>query len=102
MDINFDITVEELKGLLEKGNAFNFIDVRNPDEYEEDNLGAKLIPLGDLPDRLDDLASIKGQDIYIHCRSGARSERAKQFLIGEGFEKVHNVLGGIMAFRALN
>jgi rhodanese-related sulfurtransferase len=37
----------------------------------------------------------------VHCRSGARSERAKQFLISNGFNKVHNVLGGILAFRNL-
>lgn len=101
MDPNFDISVETLKEMLEKGDTFNFIDVRNPDEYEEDNLGAQLIPLGDLPDSIEELEHMRGQDIYVHCRSGARSDRAKQYLISNGFEKVHNVLGGIMAFRDL-
>jgi rhodanese-related sulfurtransferase len=62
-------------------------------------LGGILIPLGEIPDRLDELENMKGQEIYIHCRSGARSDRAKQFLLTRGFEKVHNVLGGIMAYR---
>ncbi len=98
---NKDISVAELKVLLESENEINFIDVRNPDEYDEDNLGALLIPLGELPDRLEELDGLQDQDIYIHCRSGARSGRAKEYLEAEGFTKVHNVLGGILAYRAL-
>lgn len=99
MNENFDITVAQLKEMLESGQEFNFIDVRNEDEYEDDNLGARLIPLGDLMDSLDELEPLKGQDIYVHCRSGARSGRAKEILLDNGFTKVHNVLGGIMAYR---
>lgn len=99
MDENNDISVKELKKLIDGGEPFHFYDVRNPDEYQEDNLGAILIPLGELPMRLDELEPLKGEDIYIHCRSGARSGRAKEFLEMQGFEKVHNVLGGILAYR---
>lgn len=101
MDDNNDISVQELKTLIESGEAFNFFDVRNPDEYEEQNLGAKLVPLGDLPHSLDEFEPLKGEHIYIHCRSGARSARAKQYLEMEGFENVHNVLGGILAYNEL-
>lgn len=101
MDVNFDISAAQLKELLESGKAFHFLDVRNEDEFEEDNLGAKLIPLGGLPDMLEDLEPWRGEDIYVHCRSGARSDRAKRYLISQGFNKVHNVLGGIMAYRDL-
>ena len=101
MEENFDISVAQLKELQESGVDFNLVDVRNEDEYEEDNLGGTLIPLGDLMDSLDQLESMKGQDIYVHCRSGARSAKAKAMLISEGFEKVHNVVGGIMAYREL-
>jgi rhodanese-related sulfurtransferase len=101
MEANFDITAAQLKDLLEGDQCIQLLDVRNPDEFEEDNLGGTLIPLGDLPDELDQLESWKGKDIYIHCRSGARSARAKEFLLAEGFENVHNVLGGIMAYREL-
>ena len=101
MDANNDITVEELNKLIDSGETFHFYDVRNQDEYEEDNLGAILIPLGELPSRIDELEPLKSEHIYIHCRSGARSDRAKQYLEMEGFENVHNVLGGIMAFRNL-
>jgi rhodanese-related sulfurtransferase len=98
---NFDISVEELRDLLENEEEINLIDVRNAHEYADDNLGGILIPLGDLPECLDQLEPMKGQDIYIHCRSGARSAQAKHFLIKEGYTKVHNVLGGIVAYREL-
>ena len=101
MDKNYDITVEQLKELLENEETINLIDVREEHEYEDDNLGGILIPLGEIPDRLDELEGMKEQEIYIHCRSGARSGKAKNFLISQGFEGVHNVLGGIMAYREL-
>ena len=99
MDKNYDITVEQLKELLGNEEQINLIDVREEHEYEDDNLGGILIPLGEIPDRLDELEDMRGQEIYLHCRSGARSGRAKQYLISQGFERVHNVLGGIMAYR---
>lgn len=96
-----DITVTELKRRLDLQEKFIFIDVREEWEYEEDNLGALNIPLGELNDRLDDLKSEKLSEIIIHCRSGARSGNAKKFLESKGFDQVRNVLGGIMAFRNL-
>lgn len=96
-----DITVEELKDRLEAGEELNLIDVREEHEYEADNLGAYLIPLGDLPARLGELEGLKDQEVLVHCRSGARSDRAKQFLLGNGFQNVRNVLGGILAYREL-
>ncbi|KAA6441645.1 rhodanese-like domain-containing protein [Dyadobacter flavalbus] len=94
-----DITVEELKERLEKGESLNFYDVREEHEYEEDNLGAVLIPLGDLPDHLDELEPLKDEEIIIHCRSGARSGKAARFLESQGFSNVRNVTGGILAYR---
>jgi len=96
-----DITVEELKERLEKGESLNFYDVREEHEYEEDNLGAVLIPLGDLPDHLDELKSLKDEEIIIHCRSGARSGKAAKFLESQGFLNVRNVTGGILAYREM-
>lgn len=97
-----DINVEELKAKLDKGVTFNFLDVREEYEYEEQNLGAKLIPLGDLPDRLDEIEAWKDEEVIVHCRSGARSGKAKAFLIAQGFSNVRNVLGGILAFNELD
>lgn len=96
-----DINVSELKERLEKKDKFVFLDVREEWEYEDDNLGAKNIPLGDLPQHLDELEQYKDEEIIIHCRSGARSGNAKKFLESKGFSQVRNVLGGIMAYRDL-
>jgi rhodanese-related sulfurtransferase len=96
-----DITVDELKARIDNGDKFVFIDVREEYEYEDDNLAAWNIPLGELPDKLDELEAHKGDEIIIHCRSGARSGNAKNFLASKGFANVRNVLGGIIAYRAL-
>ena len=96
-----DITVEELKSRLDKNDKFVFLDVREEWEYEDDNLEAKNIPLGDLPNRLEELDEFKDQEIIVHCRSGARSGNAKKFLESKGYTKVRNVLGGILAYRSL-
>jgi rhodanese-related sulfurtransferase len=97
-----DITVEELKEKIDKGETFNFLDVREEYEFDEQNLGAKLIPLGELPDRLDEIAAWKEEEVIVHCRSGARSGKAKAFLTAQGFSNVRNVLGGILAWNQLD
>jgi rhodanese-related sulfurtransferase len=96
-----DITVSELKNRLDKGEKFQFLDVREEWEYEEDNLGAENIPLGELPHRLGELEDFKDTELVVHCRSGARSGNAKKFLESKGFSQVRNVLGGILAYRSL-
>jgi rhodanese-related sulfurtransferase len=88
----------EVKAALAQGKV---IDVREEWEYEEDNLGANNIPLGELDHQLEQLAGIKHEEIVVHCRSGARSGNAKKFMETKGFTKVRNVLGGIVAYRAL-
>ena len=96
-----DITVSELKDRLDKGEKFHFLDVREEWEYEEDNLGAENIPLGELPHRLGELDKFKDEEIVVHCRSGARRGNAKKFMESKGYSKVRNVLGGILAYREL-
>jgi rhodanese-related sulfurtransferase len=97
-----DITVTELKERLDKGEDLNFLDVREEYEYDEQNLGAKLIPLGELPDRIEELEDWKEKEVIVHCRSGARSGRAKAFMESQGFTNVRNVLGGILAYNELD
>jgi rhodanese-related sulfurtransferase len=96
-----NISVQELKDRMDDGEELNLIDVREEHEYEDDNLGALLIPLGELPDRLDEIEDWKDQEVLVHCRSGARSEKAQKFLQSEGFTNVRNVIGGILAFNEL-
>jgi len=95
-----DITIEELKERMDKGEKLNLIDVREEYEFDEFNIGATLIPLGELPNRLEEIEAWKDQEILIHCRSGARSGRAKEYLTSEGFTNVRNVLGGMLAWQA--
>jgi rhodanese-related sulfurtransferase len=94
-----DLTVQELKERMEKGEKLNIIDVREPYEFEEFNIGAELIPLGSIPTKLDELAHLKNKEIIVHCRSGARSGNAKLFLMDNGFTNVRNLLGGMLAWR---
>src|SRR5687767_5873432 len=95
-----DITVSELKERLAEEEELILIDVREPHEYAEQNLGAINIPLGTLPQKLDDLEDYKDQEVIVHCRSGARSASAKAFLEQQGFTNVRNLLGGILAFNS--
>jgi rhodanese-related sulfurtransferase len=94
-----NITVQELKERLDKGEKLNLFDVREPNEYEADNIGATLIPLGDLPHRIDELDGLQDEEVIVHCRSGARSGRAQQYLEENGFNNVRNVTGGMLAYR---
>ncbi|WP_276496765.1 rhodanese-like domain-containing protein [Pontibacter litorisediminis] len=95
-----DITAEELKERLNKGETPVIIDVREDWEYQEANIaGAKNIPLGTLPQRLEELEDLKDEEVIVQCRSGARSASAKAFLQQQGFSNVRNLLGGFLAYQ---
>lgn len=93
-----DITVQELRDRLQAGEPFVFIDVREPWEYEEFNLGAQLIPLNTLVSNMDALEDHKEDEIIVHCRSGSRSAMAQGLLLANGFKKVLNLKGGVLAW----
>jgi molybdopterin/thiamine biosynthesis adenylyltransferase/rhodanese-related sulfurtransferase len=91
------ISPHELKRRMDAGERFELIDVREPFEYEIAQIdGAKLIPLGEIAERLDELE--REQPIIIHCHSGMRSAQAVQLLQERGFAKVYNLEGGIDAW----
>lgn len=94
-----DITVQELHQKLASGEKFLFIDVREPWEYEEFNLGAKLMPLGELMNKLDELEEQKDKEIVVHCKSGNRSGMAQALMQAQGFSKVRNLTGGVLAWK---
>lgn len=96
-----EITVEQLMDRMNAGEEFNFFDVREYWEHEEDNIGAKCIPLGDIPSHIEELAPLKNEEIIIHCKSGARGGQAQKYLTSQGFTNVVNVCGGIEAYRAI-
>jgi adenylyltransferase/sulfurtransferase len=91
-----ELQVEELKQRLDRGDDLFILDVREPHEYQICNIGGHLIPLGDLPRRVNELDTSK--EIVAHCRSGVRSAKAVNFLRQSGFKKVHNLAGGILAW----
>jgi len=96
-----DITVEELKSRLDQGEELHILDVREPWEYEEFNIGGKLIPLGELQGAVDDMDEWQEHEVIVHCRSGQRSAAAKDFMVRQGFTNVRNLLGGVMAWQDL-
>lgn len=95
-----DITIEELKQRIDNKEAIILIDVREEYEFDEFNIGAKLIPMGELPDRLDEISQDKDAEIILHCRSGARSGRAQEYMESEGYTNVRNLVGGMLAWQA--
>ncbi|MBK8139753.1 MAG: rhodanese-like domain-containing protein [Chitinophagaceae bacterium] len=95
MDI---ITVEELKARIDAGEKLNLIDCREPFEYAEFNIGAKLIPLGVIQRmQIEEIEDLKEEEIIIHCRSGQRSMMACMFLDTLGFKNTKNLIGGVLA-----
>ncbi|HTS48606.1 MAG TPA: molybdopterin-synthase adenylyltransferase MoeB [Bryobacteraceae bacterium] len=92
-----DIDPVEVKAKIDRDDPFVLIDVREPHEYQICRIPhAKLIPLGDLPKRVNELDS--ADEIVAHCKSGVRSAKAVDFLKQAGFKKVRNMKGGILAW----
>jgi len=87
------MTPVELKQHLDRKDDLFVLDVREPFEYEIANIGATLIPLGELPNRAGELD--KDREIVVHCKTGGRSQKAAEFLAKNGFKKVWNLAGGI-------
>jgi adenylyltransferase/sulfurtransferase len=87
------ISVEELKKKLDAKADIFILDVREPHEYQICNLQGYLIPVGDLPKRVNELDS--SREIIAHCKMGGRSAKAVNFLRRSGFKKVYNLTGGI-------
>ncbi|HUL43053.1 MAG TPA: molybdopterin-synthase adenylyltransferase MoeB [Bacteroidota bacterium] len=92
----FEISVQELKSRLDRGDDLLILDVREAHEYEINNLNGLLIPLNQLPARVHELDS--SREIIVHCKMGGRSARAVEFLRQSGFRKVKNLVGGIDAW----
>ncbi|MDP8988545.1 MAG: molybdopterin-synthase adenylyltransferase MoeB [Acidobacteriota bacterium] len=92
-----EIDAVALKARLDRGDKFQFIDVREPNEYQIASIpGAKLIPLGDVPKRVGELDP--ASEVIVHCKMGGRSAKACDFLRQSGFKNVKNMLGGITAW----
>ncbi len=94
------ITAEELKTRIEAGEQLNIVDVREPHEHEEFNIGGTLYPLGRILSMdVDELESLKEQEVIFYCRSGNRSGQACMFAETMGFANVINLTGGMLNWR---
>lgn len=92
-----EITVLELKQLLDTKSDFQLIDVREGYEYEQANIGGEHIPMAEVPHNINRIQTTK--QVVIHCRSGGRSGNIIQWLEkNHGFENLYNLKGGILAW----
>ncbi len=97
------ITVNELKDRKDAGEELFILDVREPHEYAEVNMGALLLPLGNvLSMQIEPIEDWKDKEVIVHCRSGVRSMQACAVLEQMGFTNTKNLTGGILAWVELN
>jgi molybdopterin/thiamine biosynthesis adenylyltransferase/rhodanese-related sulfurtransferase len=90
------LSVRELKRRRDAGEDVFVLDVREPYEYQIANIGGRLIPQNDVPQRLAEID--RDREIVVQCRSGARSQKIAEFLKQAGYPKVVNLAGGILAW----
>jgi MoaD family protein len=92
-----EVTVEQLKAKIDKGDDFFLLDVREPNEYQICRIaGSTLIPLGELAQRTGELD--RSKEMIVHCKMGGRSAKAVSLLQERGFNRVSNLKGGILAW----
>jgi len=90
------ITVQQLKYRMDAGEDVYILDVREPFEYQIANIGGKLIPQNEVPQRLDEID--RTREIVVQCKGGARSQRIAELLKQNGYKRVINLAGGILAW----
>jgi len=95
-----NITPEEVKERLDKGEQLNLLDVREPHERAEFNIGGIHIPLGQVMMQADELENLKNQEVIVYCRSGNRSGQAALILETLGFTNTKNLSGGMLAWQS--
>ena len=95
-----NITVEEVKSRLSAGEQLNLIDVREPQENAEFNIGGLLLPLGKVQAmQTDEIEDLKEKEVIVYCRSGNRSGQACQLLYMAGFKNAKNLVGGMLEWK---
>lgn len=94
------ITNDEVKQRLDAGEKLNLVDVREPHENAEFNIGGLLLPLGKVQTmQVDDIEDLKGEEVIVYCRSGNRSGQAALILDTLGFTNVKNLTGGMLGWQ---
>jgi rhodanese-related sulfurtransferase len=96
------ITTEEVKARLDAGEQLNLVDVREPHENAEFNIGGILIPLGRIQGmQVEEIEDLRGEEVICYCRSGMRSMQACMILEQMGFSNVKNLNGGMMLWQQI-
>lgn len=100
-DAPIEISVREVKTLLDSGDKFLLLDCRQPDENEFAKIeGAVLIPMHEIPERLAEIEPFRDSPIVVHCHLGGRSLRVTQWMRQNGFPQTQNMTGGITQWSA--
>ena len=95
------ITAEALKARIDAGEKLHIVDVREPHENVEFNIGGILLPLGKVQTlQIDEIEDLKNEEVIVYCRSGNRSGQACYILEASGFTNVINLTGGMLDWQA--
>ena len=98
-----NITPEEVKERMDAGEQLHLVDVREPHENAEFNIGGILLPLGKIQTmQIEDIEHLKNEEVIFYCRSGNRSGQAALMLEQFGFTNVKNLYGGMLSFKQLS
>ncbi|MCC5928938.1 MAG: rhodanese-like domain-containing protein [Cyclobacteriaceae bacterium] len=93
-----EISVNDLKKMMDEGEDFQLIDVRENNEFASANMGGVLIPMATVPSNVEKFD--KNKKVIVHCRSGKRSANVIQYLETQhGFKNLYNLKGGILAWK---
>jgi rhodanese-related sulfurtransferase len=95
------ITVDELKTKIDSGETMELVDVREPQEHADFNIGGILLPFGKVQTmEVDEIEAFKEKEVILYCRSGNRSGQACLILDALGFKNTKNLAGGVLAWQA--
>jgi rhodanese-related sulfurtransferase len=92
-----EVTPQELKSMMDEKSDFELIDVREEYEFDEVNINGKLIPMGEVMERMAEIP--RDKKVVVHCRSGKRSATVISALESQhGYHNLYNLKGGILAY----
>jgi len=95
-----NISPEEVKARLDNGEKLHLVDVRQPEEIAEYNIGGVPLPLGKIQNmQIEDIEDFKNDEVIFYCRSGQRSGVAAMILDQMGFSNTKNLTGGMLSWR---
>ncbi len=95
------ISAEEIKARMDAGELLNLLDVREPNEHTDFNIGGVLLPLGKIQTmQIEDIEDLKEKEVIVYCRSGKRSLQASLILEQLGFVNVANLTGGMLDWQS--